>query len=223
MTDIATFYGSFYQQPLLLAVPTLLWLLALLMALRPRDAVWKYCFVFAALSALDAFLTANDVLGTGPWTGVWASVVPITFVVLGDFRVYFWTQPGSFKKKWPLALALSAVVPLASMGLGQLFPADWAANSRVLYLTYELLFLAFFSLVTLKVAGTRGFKDPYRAYALGYYACWAAADVWLLQTNGTADAAWILRIAANLLYYAGWTPWVYFQARRRNGSPVVTS
>ncbi len=222
MTDVAAFYGSFYQQPLLLAVPTVLWLLALLVALRPCDAVWKYCFTFAALSALDAFLTANDVLGNGPWTGVWASVVPITFVILGDFRVYLWTQPGGFEKKWPLALALSVVVPLASMGLGQVLPADWAANSRVLYLTYEVLFLVFFSLVTLKVAGPRGFKDPYRAYALGYYASWVIADVWLLQADGTAPAAWILRILANLLYYAGWTPWVYFQARRRKPLPVAT-
>lgn len=208
MTDLASFYGSYYQQPLLLAVPTALWLLALLFVMKPRDDLWKYCVVVAALSIADASLTAGA-------TAAWVSIL---FVILGDFRVFFITTPGSLSTKLVKALPLALIVPILSMALGRVLPSDWSTTSRIVFLTYELLFLGFFSMVTISAEGRKGFSNPMRAYPLAYYASWAVADVCLLASAEQSWAAWMLRIVANLLYYFGWTPWVWRFSRRPAGA-----
>ncbi len=209
MTAIETFYSSSYQQPLLVGLPSLVWLLYLFTQKAARDDVWKYCAVFTVVSLLDAVFTSNDVLGQGPLPAPLSTIVPILFVTLGDFRVFLWVLPGSYKSKWPKALGLSLVVPIVSALLGKVLPGAWTTQSRVLYLTYELLFLALFGGVTLWLGGWRGAIRPYCGFVLTYYSLWALADIWLLATDAASTPAWLVRIVANLMYYIGWTPWVY--------------
>jgi hypothetical protein len=201
---MAAFYGSIYQQPLLLAVPALLWLTLLLFRAQPHDSGWRYGVVFTALSILDAWLTAGTVLGLGPWTGALAVAVPVFFVILGDFRVYFWMHRHERGRFWFKALAWSLVVPAASALVMKLLPEAWTAVPRVTFLVYELLFLGVFSVF----CKLKGRFDVFGLYALGYYALWVLADVALLATAETSGFAWCLRITANLLYYVGWMVWV---------------
>ena len=209
MTTLAAFYGSVYQQPLLLAAPALLWLGVLLFRKFPHDGLWRYGVIFTALSILDAWLTAGTVIGVGTLSGGLAVAVPVFFVILGDFRVYFWMHRGERGRFWLKAVAWSLVVPLVSALVMKALPAEWLAHSRVAFLVYEVLFLLTFG----AFCKLKGRLNVFSAYALGYYALWALADVALLATEEASAMAWCMRIAANLLYYAGWTPWVVLNSR----------
>lgn len=207
MTEVQPIYMDFWQQPAVLGLPSLVFFLFLL-GTKPRDKTWAFALVFSLVSAADAYFTAKD----RQWTGFAATVVPIFFVVMGDFRVYLWTM-----KKLVPALGVSLVVPVVSWLVGKVVPADWASNLRIVFLTYELLFLVTFAFVTVVTVGSRGFRDPVRLYTFLYYGLWSVADASILATGGSQDASWMLRIAANLLYYVGYVPWVYLQARRAEG------
>jgi hypothetical protein len=47
-------------------------------------------------------------------------------------------------------------------------------------------------------------------FAVAYYGLWASSDVLILLG---VDHAWLLRAVPNQLYYAFWTPFVWFLAR----------
>lgn len=204
MTTAEAFYRSAYQQPLLLAAPSLLWLAYLLARRQPRHMLWRYCAAFTALSLLDAVLTSESVQAP--------TAVAVLFVILGDYRVFLWLERRG-RRPWLTALALSLIVPVVSAGLMKLLPEGWAAEPRVTFLTYELLFVAVFA----THCTVRRHWGKLAAYVIAYYLCWATADIALLATDGASTWAWSLRILANVMYYVGWTPWVYLMTREERG------
>jgi hypothetical protein len=199
---LQAFYDSAYQQPLLLGLPGLAWVIYLLFRRDVKSALWRYCGCFALLSILDSWLTANEVFGIGPLGGAAATIIPIVFVIVGDLRVYLWM----FREKWIKAILLSLVVPIASQLVMKALPAAWGENPRIVFLVYEIGFVAFFG--TLMAIMER--LDRVSLYVLTYYSLWSFADLWLLASGSPSSPAWGIRVIANLLYYVGWTPWVYF-------------
>src|SRR5262249_18441221 len=133
------FYASIWQQPIAL------WLAAAAGAavcLARRDlhpSLRRYGIALAALSVGDAWLTANDVLGIGALPPSLAGVVPLLFVLAGDFRyLLLWevsTPEGAIAlslRGVARAALLTAIVPI----LAQLVTAG--RDPRVLFLVYEL-------------------------------------------------------------------------------------
>lgn len=218
------FYASVYQQPLLLILATLPWI-GYWLLLGPDHPLRRYCLAFATLSVVDAWLTANTVLGLGALPGALAAVVPVFFVILGDFRVFLLlVGEWGAARGWLKALALSLIVPVASIAVVRMLPQAWQDEKRTTFLVYELLLFALIMLVVARVRakwverGDEALLKRWAAYASTYYLAWIIADVWLLASSSEASGAWTLRVFANLLYYAGWTPWVYFTRLRSSRS-----
>jgi hypothetical protein len=198
------FYASAWQQPLGL------WLAALAggaMCLARRDldpSVRRYGLALTALSLLDAWLTANPVLGIGALPGALAGPLPLCFVLAGDFRyLVLWeiaTPDGRIAasaRGIARAAALTAIVPIFAQ------IATAGSEPRVLYLVYELAFCALTAALLRWHPNARALpwvRDVSRLVLL-YYALWAAADGILLATG--ADVGYALRMLPNLLYYGG--------------------
>ena len=211
----ALFYASAWQHPIAL------WLAAaagaaVCVARRDLHASTRaYALALAALSGLDAWLTANHVFGIGslpPSLAIW---VPLSFVIAGDARyLLLWDAatpqgqialtPGALAR----GIALALVVPISAFAIATL----WSAPTRVLYLAHELLFCAL--TVALMRWHPRAHALPWvRAvsrFVLLYYALWAAADVALLATG--ADLGYALRVVPNLLYYGGFVAAIAWRA-----------
>jgi hypothetical protein len=198
------FYASAWQQPFAL------WLAAaagaaVCLARRDLDpSVRAYCLALAGLSVLDAWLTANHVFGIGALPASIAGVVPLFFVLAGDFRyLLLWeaaTPDGEIAitpRGVARAAALTAIVPV----FAQLVTAG--REPRVLFLTYELAFCAL-TLALLRWHPNARALPWVRAvsrFVLLYYGLWAAADVIILSAG--ADLGYALRVIPNLLYYGG--------------------
>ena len=213
------FYGSYYQQPLLLALPSfafLAWLGYAAWAANhrgdlPEDVaprlshhgwLWRYLVVFTAASILDAFLTAPS--------GPGGTALTVFFVWLGDYKAFaFLTRERRKSRPWLRALAWSAIVPILS-GVAE----HYGVGGRRIFLTYELFFLATW---TIFVAVER-LPSRLTGFTYAYYSMWALADIWLLARGEDLTTPWALRIVANVMYYAAWTPWVYSVARPSNAS-----
>jgi hypothetical protein len=90
-------FEAFYQSPI--QHPSLLWasnLLGTALALKAcsvtgdqSEKIRRFILVWAFVSALDAWLSANHVFGIGVLSAPWSSVVPFLFVWLGDFRIFY--------------------------------------------------------------------------------------------------------------------------------------
>ncbi len=212
------FYESPWQHPvLLLVVP--LWFLAKL--LKYRGANRRSLLVFTWLTILDP-------LATGPISEALAlpaevaQLVGLFFVVLGDFRWFFFFEAeasltNTETPRWASvslrAFAWSLLVPILQGALIQSFPERFE-DSRWVFLAYELLFLA---LAAGFLLGRLPRKEPLRSfrkelcfYALGYYALWALSDVLILAS---IDGGYLLRVVPNQLYYSLFLPFVFFRAR----------
>lgn len=207
MGPFESFYASAWQHP------WLLWAAALLAGgwcLRERglhSSVRRYCVALTVLSLADAWLTSNDVYGIGVLTGTAATVVPLFFVLAGDFRylVLLGVARPEGTLRWApgpvvVALALTLVVPGLSQVVVSLLP-EGSSSPRVLFLVYEVAFfvltagiLAFHSSIR-RVAWLR----PVSLFVLSYYALWAIADTILLATG--SDLGFALRVVPNVLYY----------------------
>jgi hypothetical protein len=222
----AEFYDSFIQHPLLLWAAALLGLwIALSRRGLSRSVRW-FCVAFGLLSLLDAWLTSTQILGIGSLTGAAASWVPLTFVLIGDFRYFFFVEsarsdgtlaPGV--RGWARACGWTLVVPLGSQLLITALGSD---DPRVLFLVYEILFV--FLSVGMAVlylprhSNAPGWTRRVTLFIIGYYGLWAAADAIILTTG--ADMGFLLRVLPNALYYGGFVAvvaWTSPQQAQRAG------
>jgi len=198
------FYASAWQHPLALWVAAAAGAVVCLARRDLHPSVRRYGLALALLSACDAWLTADRTFGIGALPAPLTGVVPLFFVLAGDFRyLLLWeaaTPEGAIAPS-PTgvgrAALLTAIVPI----FAQVVTAG--RELRVLFLVYELAFCA------LALALLHGHPNaralPWvRAVSrlvLLYYGLWAAADAMLLATG--ADLAYALRVVPNLLYYGG--------------------
>jgi len=218
-------FEAFYQSPL--QHPFLLWLAALMgfafCATRTRVAasVKRYGAALLALSLADAWLTSHHVYGWGSLSGWAASAVPLFFVLAGDFRFLLLlgsaTPNGEIavtRRALRSAVGLTAIVPVFSQLCVWTLP-DAGASPRVLFLIYELAFLA---LTAALMRWHPGFASvpwlgPVSRFVMLYYGLWALADAILLATG--SDLGFLLRVVPNLLYYGGLIGAIGWAAERR--------
>lgn len=177
----------------------------------------RYCVLLTALSLVDAWLTSNHVYGLGALPGRAASMVPLFFVLAGDYRFFLLVEAGRADGRFapgPRALAAAAgitlVVPLFSQLALSFFPD---AGARVLFLVYEISFVG---LLLALLARHPKLRIPWlrriSRCVLLYYSLWAAADAIILATG--SDLGFGLRVLPNLLYYGGLIAWIGASAPR---------
>ncbi|NDD92426.1 hypothetical protein EBZ37_10110 [bacterium] len=213
------FYSGIWQQPVSLWIVLFLGTLRAwggLGSIQGSAQVRRFIFGWALVSAMDAWLTANVVLGFGPLSGGWASGVPLFFVIVGDLRVFwaleYWGvdrfrgEPRLIKSALHVVFA-SLVVPV----LMHITGAD-QKDPRILFLVYELCFLAWiliYGWIRFRPLASRSrecqFAWRFIRYVCVYYSLWALADLWILATSGGArDLGFALRVIPNWLYYGTW-------------------
>lgn len=205
----AAFYASFVQHPVLL------WLSALAAIAFSRSQrkisgeVRAFCTALGVLSLCDAWLTSNHVVGLGTLPESLATIVPLSFVLLGDFRFFLFlsaaTEDGRLKfgaKRIAAAAGVTVVVPIfTQVALGFVPTGDDPA--RVMFLIYEVSFACLtFGLLRLqpRIRSQRWLRNVSR-FVLLYYALWASADAIILFAG--LDVGFGLRVVPNLLYYGG--------------------
>ena len=205
------FYQSTWQHPVLLfAACAVGALVAWLGRARVHPSVWRYALFVAALAALDAWLTSNDIPLIGTLPGALATVVPVAFVILGDLRYLLLpevlTDEGALHitpRAVLRATAWAFVVPVVSQLVVRLVLRS--DEGRVLFLTYETLF---FALVLLRWPYVRHIAHGKRArttlarldaLALAWYGTWITADVLILGLG--LDVGYLARVVPNVLYY----------------------
>lgn len=213
MNPTTGFYEAFYSGPL--QHPWLLWLAvatgaALALAqLNLSSSVRRYCTLLAVLAATDAWLTSDHVYGIGSLSGAADIIVPLGFVLLGDFRylllVTSATPAGRIeidRRSLGIAAVITLIVPLGTEGVMSLLP-DSVASPRVRYTIYEIAFFALAFVLQRKHPNVR--SNPWlrqvTQFVMLYYALWATADIVILTTG--SDLGYMLRVIPNLLYYGG--------------------
>lgn len=232
----AAYYGELQTLWSLCVVPFafLAWRLAT--PVESARAVVPGAARFVAGSTLAfAVLTIVDPIATGPLVkqpalrgSFAATVIPFFFVYLGDLRV-LWTAfavahpEATAASTFARAAAATAIVPVAT---GLLYAALRAlapdAHSQWLWMIYEAGFLALCAVAGRRLLprlrddhgrplapAARSFLQSLFGYSAAYYALWLAADVVIVMAG--QDLGWALRMAPNQLYYAFWTPFVYFR------------
>jgi len=206
-----TFYAGFVQHPILLWVAGALGLgYALWRGREVHPSVLRYAVVVALVSMVDAWLTTSDVPLLGPLEGAAATVIPLAFVLIGDFRYLVLaeaiTGEGGLRfsaRGIAVGVAWTFVVPvLAQLLVRFVFDSD---EGRVLFLTYECLFflliLARRRYVTRRMRAVHGHRWHLAldALALAWYGTWITADVVILVLE--LDVGYLIRVVPNLLYY----------------------
>lgn len=204
-----TFYNGFIQHPLLLWLATGIGVGVALTRRGIDRRLVGYCIWLGALCLLDAWLTANYVVGVGGLPSWAASAVPLFFVLAGDFRFLLLAVAGTSLgglefdgRRLSQAAGLTLIVPVASQ-LILLWVPDSPDASRLLFLVYEALFVAL-TLALMRFHGNLRSNPWLRSVArlvVLYYALWATSDAILLVFE--ADFAYGLRVVPNLLYYGG--------------------
>lgn len=220
-------YDSAWHHPMLcwLAAP---FILAALVAAHERHSSpfhLRYALTWLVLIALDALWT-GAVPPLPPEHPV-TRLIPIVFVLLGDLRYFQLIEtilpaggrPRTTRAALLRAFLLALIVPLTTTALRLLQPS-LVPSLRVLYLIYELLFVALllallFVLPRRLRRGPRTSQQRLRlrtvrvltAYELLQYGLWALCDALILEG---VDAALLVRILPNLLYYVAFVPFAYF-------------
>lgn len=216
----AEFYASSFQHPWLLWASALI---GLSIALSRSDVSWGvrwFCVILTGLSIVDAWLTANEVVGLGPLYGSASSWVPLLFVLLGDFRYFFFLEAARAdgtlvitKRGLRIAVTWTLVVPVASQLVVHALGSE---ETRVLFLVYEALFvvlsLGLYAVYLPRHAGAPRWARHVTMFVSVYYALWALADAIILQSG--ADAGFLVRVLPNILYYGGFVPAVAWTAPR---------
>lgn len=183
----------------------------------------------ALATLVFAFETMLDPIATGPWLRseslretLAARLVPFVFVYLGDWRVLLLAL-GVARAEQPLPRILArsaAATTLVPITAGLLYALVRrlvpALHEQWLWMIYEAGFLA------LCVVGARvwlprvpatdearSFVRALFGFSAAYYALWLAADVSIVVLG--LDLGWAIRMLPNQLYYAVWTPFVYFR------------
>ena len=206
-------FETFYNGPI--QHPVFLWIaagLALGLCLSRRGlhpSVRGYCALLGLLSILDAWLTSAHIFGLGALPPSLASIVPLFFVLAGDFRYLLVVWAGTADGRLELrpgnvlpALALTAVVPLSTQIVIWGLP-EAMSGARVMFLIYELSFTAL-TLALLRwhpSARSRGWIRSLGWFVVLYYGLWATADLLILGTG--SDLGYLFRMLPNLLYYGG--------------------
>ncbi|MBW2377833.1 MAG: hypothetical protein JRF55_17970 [Deltaproteobacteria bacterium] len=211
----AEFYDSFIQHPLLLWAAALLGLLIALSRRGLSRSLRWFCVALAILSLLDAWLTSTPILGIGSLTGAAASLVPLAFVLIGDFRYFFFVESARSDgtvpagvRGWARACGWTLVVPLGSKLIIAALGSD---DPRVLFLVYSVGMAA---LYLPRHSNAPRWTRRVTMFVIGYYGLWAAADAIILTTG--ADMGFLLRVLPNALYYGGFVPVVAWTAPRQN-------
>ncbi len=184
----------------------------------------------SGMTLFFAFETMVDPIATGPLLEtellrgtLAATLIPFTFVLLGDFRVLMLAigvarPERGFRPNFAWALGTSLVVPAiagCSFGLARWFWPD--IHGQVLWMIYEFGFFALaLFLARVWVPRTTGqdsdladFLRSIFAYSAVYYALWWLADVVIVVAE--LDLGWAIRMVPNQLYYAFWVPFVYWR------------
>ncbi len=206
-------FEAFYAGPV--QHPILLWAAALaayaVCASLPgvRPSVRRYCAALTVLSLTDAWLTANHVYGLGSLPEGLAGIVPLFFVLAGDFRYLLLAESATAAGEVAptargvvRAAGLTVLVPVFSQVVLWLLPESLSAP-RVLYLVYELAFAALVVGLIARHPQVRALPWLRRVsfFVLLYYGLWASADAILLATG--SDWGFALRVVPNVLYYGG--------------------
>jgi hypothetical protein len=148
-------------------------------------------------------------------------VAGVAFVILGDLRAYLLLERLSAPARawsvtWGRALAWGFVASLAVAAATRLFPITFGPTRHV-FLFYEVVSLGLFLAWRLALDARRSAPPDPRAltlardvatFCLAQYALWIASDVLILAG---CDAAYLLRVVPNVLYYG---LFVAFVARR---------
>ncbi|MBU6153357.1 MAG: hypothetical protein KGP28_03550 [Bdellovibrionales bacterium] len=199
----AGFFESFYQSPI--QHPVLLWLSNLLgttLALvsirtlesEKRSGLRNFILLWALISALDAWLSANQVFGLGVLSAPYSSIVPFLFVWAGDYRIFLAMDSRKFSSR---GVAACFVVPILAGILTR------GQEPRILFLVYEALFLVW---ILLYSRFTNLNKEPaarmIRNLSLGFYTLWVVADLLILSLSPPwNDLGFAVRVIPNLIYY----------------------
>lgn len=209
MGTFEAFYFSQTQHPVLLWLAAL-FALGFCLTRRGLDpSMRRYCGALCVLSLADAWLTSHPIFGIGTLSGPVASMLPLFFVLAGDFR-YLLLAAGAnaagrvvFSRQrvfW--ALGFTAIVPISTQVMLFLLPTEYD-TARVMFLIYEISFVVL-TLALLRfhenVRSVPWIKGVSR-FVLVYYSLWATADAIILTTG--ADIGFALRVVPNLLYYGG--------------------
>jgi hypothetical protein len=236
-TTFLDFYKSDLQAVYALCVVPLLFLAWLLFSpvaqAMARGEAWRrfvyvYCIVFSVETMLDPFATGPLVrwLGAGD-TGLGTAIL-LTFVLLGDFRVYLLIfRLARLDTPFASVLAQSAawtfIVPVFAFAVDSALHAlRPGLPSQTIWLVYELAFLGIalwlrsVGIDRITTATTLAIRHGLKAvagYVAVYYALWATADVVIMVLG--LDIGWALRVVPNQLYYAFFLPFVYFQLSSR--------
>jgi hypothetical protein len=233
----ASTWQDFYDGALqglyaVIAVPTL-FLLYRLISSRPRGGVLPaasvfvdgYAIVFAIATILHPIISGPLARALGLADGPGATVVRLVFLLLGDFRVYlliFGLIAIAAARPWKtavgIALGWTVIVPIVAYSAATaLRAAVPGVSPALIWPIYEALFagmgwMLWARVVPARVPSTqpalRAFLRSALLYVAAYYGLWAFADL-LIQVGGI-DAAWLLRVVPNQLYYAFWVPFVFF-------------
>jgi hypothetical protein len=196
--------------------PLSFWLagLALLpVIVRLRGFIRRYLLAFTIAISVDALLSgALSPIGGAP--PAFGTAVALVFVLLGDLRFFLLVERFARRRSYVArALGLTMVVPVLVIPVRLA-----AAPDRVLWLTYESLFVALaVALRTIVLprrlhhvpVATRRFLFALTTFQIVQYGLWASADLLLLRDVGLG---WGLRVAANTMYYAGFLAFVALRA-----------
>ena len=213
------FYYAPWQSPWALLVVPFAWgIFRVVVRDRPASpGVARFVRVWAALFLIETMLdpVANALVADA--ASFASTAVGLTFVLLGDFRIYwlvFALAEGASTLAAGAGRAALAtlVVPIAAYAVNAVLGvAMGEVPGQVLWLVHESLFVAvcFFLAwrwVPANVAETwQPFARRVLGYVAAYYALWAAADVLILAG---IDAGWLVRCVPNQLYYAFTVPFV---------------
>ena len=166
-----------------------------------------------------------------PEGGVVEQNVGIVFVILGDWRYFVLVFFGLSLAKggsddrlparlWITSFAVALILPILS-GLGTMVAPEFFADVRVVYLVYELVFMALAFVLAAFVlpsklavldAPTRRLFIAISWFEVVQYGLWSYADVVILNHG---ELGFGFRLIPNALYYAAFLPAVYLYAPRQ--------
>jgi len=236
--DWNLFYYASWQWPWALLVVPFAYLAMRAATQAPRGgAVPSEARFVSGWLLLFAVETMLDPIATGPLTKALGNetagtALGLSFVLLGDFRVYWLVlhllaPADGLGRSAGRAAALTALVPLvAGLGNAALDRLMGGVPGQVLWLLHESSFVVVALVLARRVVPARLGEGGERStflrivlgYVVAYYALWAAADVMILAG---LDEGWAIRLVPNQLYYAFFIPFVhlaFFRSKSKSKS-----
>ena len=167
-------------------------------------------------SLVFGWLIAADAWGNGAVSAVPANLrgyYGLLFVLIGDWRYFILVERYSLGKLTPLRWLRSAALPFLMPAVSLFFMGR--VNERVNFFIYETGFLVIAGVILWVVlprrrstdSESRAFIKSLTQFEIAQYALWAVADLLLIFGH---PWAMILRITANIFYYALFVPFVWW-------------